>query len=159
AGQRIWLASDLQTGAEVIALQGFEWPDDLPVELVIAHPASTSNAGIQVVERNQDSGDDVVRVRVTNSSDASKEQFTQPWDVRDSPEVPIYVPRGQGRILTPPTLPPGISSSCLVLKGDDDDFDNRVYIAETLPETRLVVFCGTDPPNDTQGTRFYLERV
>jgi hypothetical protein len=157
--QRIWLASDLQTGSEVVALQGFEWPDDLPVELIVAHPASTSNAGVQVVERNQDSGDDVLRVRVTNSSDSLKEQFSLRWDVRESPEIAVYVPPGQSRILTPPPLPTGITCSTLLLKGDDDDFDNRVYIAEALPETRLVVFCGTDRANDTQGARFYLERV
>lgn len=159
AGQRIWLASDLQNGAEVVALQGFEWPDDLPVEVIVAHAKSASNAGLQIVERNPESGDEVLRVRVTNSADSGKEQFSLRWDVRESAEVPVYVPPGQSRILTPPVLRAGLTSSSLLLKGDDDDFDNRVYVAESLPETRLVVFCGTDASDDTQGVRFYLERV
>ena len=159
AGQRIWLASDLQSGAEVVALQGYEWPDDLPVELVLAHPKSPSNAGLQVVERNVEAGDDVLRVRVTNSADSVKEQLSLRWDTRESPELPVYVPPGQSRILVPPKLPAGVSASSLILKGDDQDFDNRVYVAETLSETRLVVYCGPETTNDTEGARFYLDRV
>lgn len=159
ASQRIWLASDLQSGAEIVALQGYEWPDDLPVELILAHPASPSNAGLQVVERNQETNDDVLRVRVTNSADSAKEQFTLLWNVQASPELPVYVPPGQSRTLIPPKLPGGISASSLLLKGDDHDFDNRVFIAETVPETRLVIYCGPESPNDTDGARFYLERV
>lgn len=157
--QRIWLASDLQSGAEIVAIQGFEWPEDLPVELILAHPASPSNAGLQAVERNHEANDDVLRVRVTNSADSLKEQFVLRWNVPDSPELSVYVPPGQSRILTPPKLAAGVSASSLILKGDDDEFDNRVFIAETIPETRLVVYCGPESPNDTDGARFYLERV
>lgn len=159
AGQRIWLATDLQSGADIVPLQGYEWPDDLPVELVPARPASPSNAGLQVVDRNPESDDDQLRVRITNAPDSKKEQFTLRWDVRESPATAVYVPPGQSRILTPPKLPAGVASSTLVLAGDDDDFDNRVYVAETAPERRLVIYCGPEPSNDTEGARFYLDRV
>ena len=159
AFQRIWLATDLQSGSETVALQGFEWPDDLPVELILAHPTSHSNAGLQVIERNPESADDIVRVRVTNSADSVKEKFTLKWGLEDSPEVSVYVPPGQSRILLPPQLPAGMVSSVLRLAGDDDDFDNRVYVAESVPETRLVIYCGPEPANDTEGARFYLDRL
>ncbi len=157
--QRIWLASDLQSGAEVVTLQGYEWPDDLPVELILAQPATPSNAGLQVVERNAESTDDQVRVRVTNSTDSVKEQFVLKWETPASPQISVYVPPGQSRILTPPKLPAGVSSTSLILAGDDYDFDNRVFVAEVVPETRLVVFCGPETTNDIEGARFYLDRL
>ena len=159
AGQRIWLATDLQSGADIVPLQGYEWPEDLPVELVQARPASPSNAGLQVVDRNPESDDDQLRVRITNAPDSRKEQFALRWDIRESPESAVYVPPGQSRILTPPKLPTGVVSSTLVLAGDDDDFDNRVYVAEAVPEKRLVIYCGPEASNDTEGARFYLDRV
>lgn len=159
AAQRIWLASDVQSGSSVVALQGYEWPDDLPVELIRSQIQSPSNAGLQVVERNPDSSDSQLRVRITNSSDSVKEQFTLKWESPSSPEIAVYVPPGQSRVLTPPQLPAGVSSSSLILTGDDDDFDNRVYVAETAPETRLVVFCGPEGSNDIEGARFYLDRL
>jgi hypothetical protein len=159
ARQRIWLASDLQSGAGIVALQGYEWPDQLPVELILARPRLPSNAGLQVVERNLESGDDVLRVRVTNSADSVKEQLTLKWETPGSPVMDVYVPPGQSRILLPPKLSAGVVASSLILGGDDHEFDNRVYLAETTPETRLVVYCGPERANDTEGARFYLERV
>ncbi len=159
ARQRIWLASDLQNGAEMIALQGYEWPDDLGVELLPVYPISKSNAGLQVVERNPESGDDTLRVRITNSLDSVKEQFTLRWESPDSPAVLIAVPAGQSRIVTPPKLLDGASASSLVLSGDDHDFDNRVWVAETVSEKRLVVYCGPETSSDVDGPRFFLDRV
>ena len=159
AVQRIWLASDLQNGADIVSLQGYEWPEDLPVELVLAKPPTPSNAGLQVVERNPDSTDDQLRVRVTNSTDSVKEQFTLKWDTPTSSEVAVYVPPGQSRIVSPPKLPAGVTSSSLILTGDDHDFDNRVFVVESVPETRQVLFCGPENSSDVEGVRFYLERL
>ncbi len=159
APQRIWLASDLQSGAETVALQGYEWPNDLPVEVIVAHPLSASNAGLQVVDKNSESTDELLRVRVTNSADSTKDQFTLRWDSDQSPQVSVYVPPGQSRVLVPPQLPEGAGASSLILIGDDQDFDNRVYIAETAPQTQVVVYCGIGTPNDAEGQRFYLDRV
>ena len=157
--QRIWLASDIQSGAETVSLQGYEWPDDLPLELIVARPSSTSNAGLQVVEQNLEAGDEVVRVRVTNAADSLKEQFVLKWDSPQSPELPVYVPPGQSRILVPPKLAAGIAATSLLLTGDDDAFDNRVFFANRTPETRLVLYCGSEKVEDTAGARFYLERL
>ena len=157
--QQILLASDLQAGSEIVELQGYEWPEEIAVELLSLKPVSPSNAGLQVVERHVESRDDALRVRVTNSQDSLKQQFTLRWDTRESPEVSIYVPPGQSRVLMPPVLPEGVTSTTLVLQGDDHDFDNRVYVCETAPEKRLVVYCGQDAANDSEGLRFFLDRV
>ena len=48
AGQReLILISDLQTGANLEALQGMEWPDGVQVKLHTLEPALTGNAGFQ----------------------------------------------------------------------------------------------------------------
>ena len=159
APQRIWLATDLQSGAETVAIQGYEWPEDLPVDVILARPASPSNAGLQVVERNVETGTDVLRVRVTNSADSVKEELTLKWDSPSSTEVSVYVPPGQSRTVIPPPRVAGEASSVLHLLGDDHDFDNRVYIADRSPDKRRVLYCGLEPASDTNGARFYLEQV
>jgi hypothetical protein len=156
---RIVLASDLQSGTNLDALNGFEWPEELRLELLDVRPKSTSNAGVQWVERNLDLPDDVQRVRVTNAADSTKEQFSIHWSGDDSAALSVYVPPGQSRVVVPPERPKDASVTSLVLKGDDNDFDNTLYSAAIREENRLVVYSGTDSPDDTAGLRFYLEGV
>lgn len=154
---RIILASDLQSGSKLDALNGFEWPADLRLELLIADARSTSNAGLQLVEQNLDAGDDVLRVRISNAANSKKEQFSLAWSGDNSTALPVYVPPGQSRMVIPPKRPGDVAITSLQLKGDDDDFDNTVHIAPTREESRLVVYCGTDAADDSNGPRFYLE--
>ena len=156
---RIILASDLPVGANLDALHGYEWPNDLRVELLVAQATSPSNAGLQLVERNLDLGDDQLRVRVTNSADARKESFVLKWDGADSASATVYVPPGQSRVLIPPKRPDGAAATALILTGDDHDFDNKVFVAPPRIETKLVVYCGADKADDPDGLRFYLEGV
>ncbi len=156
---RIVLASDLAVGANLDALRGYEWPSDLRVETLVARGVSPSNAGLQLVERNLDLGDDLLRVRVTNSADATKEMFSLHWDGADAASVSVYVPPGQSRVIVPPVRPDGVVSTSLILTGDDHVFDNKVFVAPPRVETKLVVYCGADKPSDPDGLRFYLEGV
>ena len=156
---RIILASDLPVGANLDALRGFEWPADLRVEPLIARTSSPSNAGLQLVERNLDLGDDLLRVRVINSADARKESFVLKWDGADAASATVYVPPGQSRVIAPPKRPDGTAATSLILTGDDHDFDNRVFVAPPRIETKLVVYCGADKADDPDGLRFYLEGV
>jgi Aerotolerance regulator N-terminal len=156
---RILLASDLPTGANLAALHGFEWPGDLRVELLVARATSPSNAGLQLVERNLDLGDDVLRVRVSNAADSRKEQFTLTWGGANSESLSIYVPPGQSRVVVPPKRAAGDGGASLVLSGDDNDFDNTIHVAPNREETKLVVYCGGDKADDPDGLRFYLEGV
>lgn len=156
---RILLASDLQSGGKLDALNGFEWPTDLRLQVLTAKPASTSNAGLQWVESNLDLPDDVQRVRVSNSADARKEQFQLAWAGTDQPAQSVYVPAGQSRVVVPPKRPQGDASTKLVLTGDDNEFDNTLYLAPARDESRLVVYFGPEKPDDATAPRFYLEGV
>jgi hypothetical protein len=154
---RILLASDLQSGSRMDALNGFEWPGDLRLEVLTAQAASPTNAGLQWVERNLDIPDDVLRVRVSNAGNSRKELFKLKWKADGGETLSVYVPPGQSRVVTPPKRPQG--AAALVLSGDDNDFDNTIYSAPLRDETRLVVYCGEDKPDDIAGMRFYLEGV
>ncbi len=156
---RIILASDLPVGANLDALRGFEWPGDLRVEPLVARAASPSNAGLQLVERNLDLGDDLLRVRVTNSADARQESFSLQWAGAGETAISVYVPPGQSRVIAPPKRPERAVSTSLILAGDDHSFDNQVHVAQARTETKLVVYCGTDKPDDPDGLRYYLEGV
>lgn len=158
---RIVLATDLQLGANLDGLNGFEWPKDLRLELLVARASSPTNAGLQWVDRNLDLADDVQRVKVVNAADSRKEQFTLKWSgpSGDATAQSVYVPPGQSRVIVAPKRPKEAQSSSLALTGDDNSFDNTLYIAPPRDETRLVVYFGTDRPDDPAGLRFYLQGV
>ncbi len=156
---RILLASDLQVGSKLEGLNSFEWPSDLRLEILTAQPKSSSNASLQWVERNLDLPDDVLRVRVSNAADSRKDLFRLKWTGEDSVEQSVYVPPGQSRVVTPPKRPKDAAGTALVLSGDDNEFDNTIYIAPIKEESRLVVYCGNDLADDIAGLRFYLEGV
>jgi hypothetical protein len=44
----------------------------------------------------------------------------------------------------------------LVLSGDDDDFDNTLYVVPPTTETLRMTFVGDDAPDDTKGLLYYL---
>ena len=156
---RILLASDLQTGSKLDALNGFEWPTDLRLQVLTAQASSPSNAGLQWVERNMDLADDVARVRISNAANSKKEQFSIKWAGTEGSSLAVYVPPGQSRVVIPPRQPAGLAIPALVLTGDDNDFDNTLYAAPIHEVVRLIVYCGNDKPDDIAGLRFYLEGV
>lgn len=156
---RILLASDVSQGANLDALHGFEWPSDLKLEVLTIRPQSPTNAGLQWVQRNPDRADDVLRVRISNASDSRREQFQLGWKGTAGEKLPVYVPPGQSRVVVPPERPRGSTATALELSGDDQDFDNTLYLAPQRDETRLVLYVGKEQPDDIQGLRFFLEGV
>ncbi len=73
--------------------------------------------------------------------------------------VNAYVPAGESRVLRAPPMPSTGGASRLVLKGDDHDFDNLVFIAAPTTQKLTVLYFGNDQANDPQQTRFYVERA
>ncbi|MBM4077113.1 MAG: hypothetical protein FJ267_15895, partial [Planctomycetes bacterium] len=155
---RILLASDLQVGSKLDALREFDWPADMNVELIVVTPDSTSNAGIQSVERNAESNDDAIRVRIVNSSDSRTESFQLKWQ-DDEASMNVYVPAGESRIVRAPEPSAERVTSILEIVEDDHDFDNRVYLPPRTIDVKRVGYIGADFANDTEGMRFYLEGV
>lgn len=157
---RICLVTDLQAGSDLAALRAFDWPEDIVVELVLVAPDSPTNAGLQLVAPAADAADDQQRVRITNAAESRASQFSLRWDggQEQQPFQTVYVPPGQSRVLALPTAPSD-TAAVVRLEGDDQPFDNRVWLPQREPPRCSVLFCGTDAAQDPAGLRYFLERA
>jgi len=169
APRQIVLITDLQEGMHLDGLQGFEWPRGMEVVLEQLKPKRPSNAGLQLLlekdEAADSKSDQEVRVRVSNSSDAKREQFQLGWIGAGAgkgfavPPMDIYVPPGQSRVLTVPRPASASDLEQLQITGDDEDFDNRAYVVNPKPEQVRVLFLGDDGEKDSTQLLYYLRRA
>jgi len=147
------LVSDLQEGSRFESIQGYEWPKDVRVTVAEVKPARSSNAAMQLVPDDLESTDyssvRPIRFRVMNSPDSNREQFKAAWlgPANPTPVLPpidVYVPSGQGRTFTIP-VPEGTNKPTrLVLLGDQEPYDNTVYVVRPEPAKATVLYLGQD---------------
>src|SRR5439155_1349934 len=71
----------------------------------------------------------------------------------------VYVPPGQSRVLTAPKPIVGLAAEQLKLTGDDEDFDNTVYVVPPKPEKIKVLFLASDAERDPTQSLYYLRRA
>ena len=94
---QVVLVSDLQKGCNLEALQAYEWPDTLKLDVKLIAAADSTNASLQLIEgphfakrlrngnpENRDhpvstAGKELPSVRITNSPDAAVERFGLSW--------------------------------------------------------------------------------
>jgi Mg-chelatase subunit ChlD len=162
--KRIVLITDLQEGSRLDGMQGYEWPRGTEVIVETVKAKRPTNAGLQWVMDAEDSApvsaEVTTRIRVSNSSDARSEQFQIRWDgVADAATLDAYVPPGQSRIVPAPRLPTNAVGERITLNGDDDAFDNVVYLVQPKAEEINVLFLGDDSGNDPAKLLYYLKRA
>jgi hypothetical protein len=162
------LVSDLQTGSRLDALQSYEWPKGVQLLVEALKPRSGTNAGIQLVADTAETprtADAVVRVRVTNAADAQREQFQVGWANADGTPgfigaaVDIYVPPGQSRVAQVPVPKNSVGLTRIMLRGDDEDFDNNAYLIPPEPQRLNVLWLGAEAPDDVKQPLFFLRRA
>lgn len=160
--REVILVSDLQDGGRLDALQSFEWPREVELQLRPVRPAKPGNAGVQVLAEGAETpaGEPAVRVRVVNAPDSSRDQFQLAW--RGLPNAPapvdVYVPAGQERVF-PVALPPGATTGTLELRQDPEDFDNLAHVA-LPPRLRIpLVYFGRDPATNARQPLYFLQRA
>lgn len=172
------LISDLQAGSEIESLQGFPWPDHLQLDLRRVTPARHTNAWAQRLAASQrgdgseapERGDgseaskrgDRVRVRVSNSSDASASQFRLAWGdpqgrAEQSSGLPASVPPGQSRVIRLESPTP--QHGALVVTGDDFAFDNTRYFVSPQPRSVSLIYLGPEASEPRESLLYYLQRV
>jgi hypothetical protein len=164
--KRIRVITDLQAGAQLSALQGYNWPAGIEVVPQLVRPSAPGNAGIQwVAATESDWGGDAseptaVRVRVTNATDSRRDQFEVRWGEGDRGEpMRVQVPPGQSRVFGLP-VPAGAGDlATLRLAGDDHEFDNTVHILGPQVTERRVWFWTDDRSDDPKRLGYYLERA
>jgi len=163
---QIVLISDLQKGSNLTALQAYEWPETLELNIKLIAAAGSTNAAMQLIA-NRDhlvrkTSDEFPSVRIVNSPDATVERFTLNWVHEDSVETSdhvseVYVPAGHSVVVRTPKRADSLVAGKLVLKGDDYDFDNALYIAPSLTQRVNILFIGSDRIEDSEGLLYYIQ--
>jgi hypothetical protein len=165
---QIVLISDLQKGSSLEALQSYEWPNALELDVKLIAAAGSTNAALQLIASRdhlaRTAGDDLPSVRITNSPDAAIERFSLSW-AGDEPAgtsqraTEVYVPAGHSVVVRVPQRNDNEAPGKLVLTGDNHDFDNYLYVAPRLTHQVNVLFIGSDSEGDPEGMLYYVKRA
>jgi hypothetical protein len=160
AASQIVLVSDLQQGSRLDALTTYEWPRQTELVVKTISCGGAANASMQwmadsdPLTRSRDSG--LPGVRVTNSPEADKDRFQLRWG--DGSPTDLYVPPGRSVVVHAPAQP-NQPAARVTLTGDDQDFDNILYLAPQ-PQRRInILYIGHDDPNDTAEMLYYVRRA
>jgi hypothetical protein len=179
---QIVLISDLQKGCNLEALQAYEWPNTLKLDVKLIAAADSTNASMQLIEgshfakrlrngnpENRDhpvstAGKELPSVRITNSPDADVERFALSWADANQPQAPdstsgVYVPAGHSVVLHIPQRSDNSSAGKLILTGDSQDFDNALYVSPRLMLRVKIFFIGNDAEEDPEGMLYYVRRA
>ncbi len=165
--RQIVLISDLQEGNRLDQLQGYEWPKGVELSVEPVKARHVSNAGLQLVTDSDDTDRKAptsVRVRVSNATESKREQFKVGWARAEAggfvgAPVEVYVPPGQSRIVPVPV--PLVESGLdrLALLGDEEDFDNTVFVIPPEIARLSVLYVGSDSEKDAKQPLYFLERA
>ncbi len=158
---QIVVISDFQAGSRMEALRSFEWPQRVPVVTHRVTPIKTTNAYAQILPNEEGSELTEIRVRVVNASDSKNDQFSLSWVGERTPskrlqETAVYVPAGQSRVVKLPRGLDDLAADRIVLKGDDQDFDNTFYVVPPLRQAATVVYVGSDKSDNPEGLQYFL---
>lgn len=161
AESQIVLVTDLQSGADIKALQSFEWPKKIPVELRLVTTGTNNNATLSLLQnRDNASRDGKLRVKVFNVEKSEKSQFDISWldsnlEVSE-PVATVVVPPGQSRIVSIDS--PNDDLLGIELTGDEELFDNRYFLSNQKQIPERIMFVGDDEGVREQ-LRFYLQKA
>ncbi len=164
--RQIVLISDLQSGAEISALQSFDWPKGVQLKIEAIKAKNITNAGLQLLVEAPDaavtSATAAVRVRISNAADSAKDNFQVGWtragsDAFVGKPVDQYVPAGQARVVTVPVPEGQADLQQLTLKGDDETFDNVVYAVPPEKQRVPIAYLGSELPGATAQPLFFFQ--
>ncbi|MDB6040123.1 MAG: hypothetical protein JWM99_3964 [Verrucomicrobiales bacterium] len=159
----IVVVSDFQTGAKLDELQHFEWPKSVQIRVEPVKSSTRSNASMELATDPEGSTtNNGIRVLLSNSINSQREQFRLAWSARGASNqaqsaMDIYLPPAQKKVV----LAPGRSNEggILNLSGDEDAFDNALYVARNVIDPRNVLYLGSAAAEDTRKPFYYLQRV
>jgi len=165
--RQILLISDLQEGSRLDQLQAYEWPKGIDISVEPLKARQSGNAGLQLVTTPDDAEPQAagaVRVHVSNSPGSKRDQFQVGWAQADSrgfagKPLEVYVPAGQSRTVAVPTPSTGSAVDRIILQGDDEDFDNTVFVIPPEQARSTVLYCGTDSETNPKESLYFLQRA
>lgn len=161
--RQIVVVSDFQAGSKLSALQGQDWPRGVEVISERVN-AKTDNASLQLLaDANTTTTSESVRLRVSNAADSKRDQFQVSWAQGGASfvgkPVEIYVPAGQSRIVTLPRLEQGMASDRILLRGDEEAFDNAVFNMAPQPVRVSVLYLGSESVTNPQAPLYFVSRA
>lgn len=99
---------------------------------------------------------------MSNSSDAKREQFQVGWsDGKEFVGKPqdIYVPPGQSRVVALNAPPLGAIAERVLLRGDEEAFDNSLALIPPEAARVSVLYLGGEAATDTAEPLYFLQRA
>jgi hypothetical protein len=161
AEPQIVLITDLQQGSRFETLQGFEWPQR--VRVILRQPVlkQPTNASAHLLPADPDAPDADARVRIVSAADSTSDQFFVAWQSPASQaaagEAAVYVPPGQSRVIKLPRGTDQLLADRVVLRGDQQPFDNSYFVVPPRKESVKVLYLGADADDDARGQQYYLK--
>jgi hypothetical protein len=163
---RIVLISDLQEGAALEALHAYEWPQRTELTVRPIQAKGKTNATLQPIASREGAprtrSDDKLRIRITNSPEATVERFSLNWagdDTASEPIAEVYAPAGHSVVVRVPFTPGDTTARTLILSGDDHEFDNTLYLAPQLTQQANILYLGDNDANNPRGMLYYVQRA
>ncbi len=165
--RQVVLVSDLQQGSRLTALRNYEWPERTELVVKAVEAEGTTNATLQLLTDRDDlavaDGQYRAPIRITNSPDATTEQFALRWAGSPDPNeedsiTDVYVAPGHSAVVHIATPTGEQAGRRLILTGDDHEFDNTLYLAPQLKQQINIVYLGADDPNDPKEMLYYVQR-
>lgn len=168
--KQIVLISDLQKGTNLAALQAYEWPSEVIVQIKPLRIETAANAGIELLAAAEVEDDDketqqrAVRVRVVNEASADEEKYKLafPWFEKsnsDAELIDAYVPAGESRVIRAPEKLADWNGNRIELRGDDVAFDNVAWRVPRQPRRTVVLYLADDEATDAKAPLYYLQRA
>jgi hypothetical protein len=171
AQRRVVVISDLQSGSRLDALQTYDWPKGIGVDLrPVDRETSANNAAIQLVAepaRPAIGKEPRTRVRLINAEGADREEFTIRWVEEPGQQetaqhrdvdgvVSVIVPAGESRIIRAAPQEETDGMKRLLLEGDEHEFDNVCHVPPPRPRSATVAIVRGEDTEGPDGMSFYL---
>lgn len=152
----IVLITDLHRNSGTDAMQGFEWPERLNLEIRQVAAREPGNAYLSTLKGD----DEAVQIRISNTEDAVKTLMQVEW-VNGSGEMlrgsSLQVPAGRSQVVSMGRQPAG--ATALQLSGDTFDADNQLQFAERVQLRRPILFSGIVNRPDEERLDYFLEKL
>jgi len=159
----IVLVSDLTVGSRVAGLAGLTWPIGTLVRLETLASATEPNLGLQWLGWGADQGQGApARVRVVADQRAGTRAVTlqlhdATTDAAVGEPVSLVVPAGGTQVALVPVPTNAPAALRIDLSGNDETFDNQLWIVRDAARTLPVHYLGPAEAGDAQSSRFYVE--
>lgn len=156
----ILLISDMQAGKGIESLQAYPWPEKLSVLVQRLTPPSTGNASAFVMAGVGQDGR--IPIRVTNDAPGQSLPLSLGWQggslTPDEVQWQTFdVP--SGRTQTIQLDLPKSKTARLILRGDQQTFDNTRYFLTPEPLKLELLYVGKSANKRSEDTEFFLRKV